>query len=196
MIEINLLPEELRKKETRVNPFAELPVKRGAVIFVIAFFGLQALAAAGSFYLSMHFNWMKMEVTRLKEMNKKITSQKAATALIKKKIEKAAADTQRPFLWSSLLNALSDAVTKGVWLTKFSITNDGKMSYLGLEGSVVGKGEETAYTGKFIKELKANPLFDGLFHEIELSTMNQKRIKDFDVYDFVIRCAFKNGKLQ
>ena len=59
----------------------------------------------------------------------------------------------------------------------------------------MGKGEETAYTGKFIKELKANSLFNGLFNDIELSQINQKRIKDFDVYDFVILCTFKKGKI-
>ena len=194
MIETNLLPEELRKKEERVNLLAHLPIKRGAIILVIVFFGLQILATLGAFYRSIHFNWMKAEIIRLKEVNKEIISQKVSTALIKKKIEKEDADTQRPFLWSSLLNALSDSVTKGVWLTKLSVTHDGKSDHLGLEGSVVGKGQETAYTGKFIKELKANPLFNELFVEIELSTMNQKRIKDFDVYDFVILCTFKKGR--
>ncbi len=195
MIEINLLPEELRKKEERVNLLAELPIKRGAIVCVIAFFGLQILATIGAFYLSVHFNWIKAEVAKLNELNKDIIAQKASTALIKRKIQQADAAAKRPFLWSSFLNALSDATTKGVWLTKFSITNDGKISHLRLDGSVVGKGEETAYTGKFIKELKTNPFFKGLFDEIELETMNQKRIKDFDVYDFVILCTFKKGKL-
>ena len=194
MIEINLLPEELRKKEERVNLLAELPIKRGAIVSVIVFFGLQLLATIGAFYLSAHFNWMKVEIARLKESNKGISSQKTLTTLIKKKIEKGDSITKRPFLWSSFLNALSDSVTKGVWLRKFSIADDGKVNRLRLEGSVVGKGEETAYTGKFIKELKGNPFFNELFDEIELSTINQNRIKDFDVYEFVILCTFKKGK--
>ena len=195
MIEINLLPEELRKKEERVNLLAELPIKRGAIIFIIVFFALQGLLTVGAFYQTAHFKWMKAEISRLKETNKMITAQKSETTLFKKRIGNAETVIQRPFLWSSLVNVLSDSVTKGVWLKNFSINSDAKISHLKLEGSVVGKGEETALAGKFIKELKANPFFNELFSEIELSTINQKRIKDFDVYDFVILCTFKKGKL-
>ena len=195
MIEINLLPEELRKKEERFNLLAELPIKRGAIIFVGVFLVLQLLASAYAFYLSAHFKIMKTEATRLTEANKEIDLWKASALLIKKRIEKADAVAHRPFYWWEFLNALSDSVTKGVWLTSLSISHDDKIGRLRLEGSVVGKGEETAYTGKFIKELKTNSFFSGLFDEIELLTINQKKIKDFDVYDFVILCTFKKGKL-
>ena len=195
MIKINLLPEELRKKDERINILAELPIQRGAIIFVILFFVLQGLASAYAFYLSSHFKVMKAESAALMAANREIAAQKSSILLIKKRIEKADTVTLRPFYWSSLLKALSDSVTKGVWLNGLSITDEGKISRLKLNGSVVGKGEETAYAGKFIKELKSNPVFNELFDEIELSTINQKKIKDFDVYDFVIYCNFKKGKI-
>lgn len=195
MIEINLLPEELRRKEERIDILAELPIQRGAIIFVIVFFIFQLLASAYAFYLSSHFKAMKTESAVLMAANKEVAAQKASILSIKKRIEKADAVIRRPFYWSGFLNALSDSVTKGVWLNGLSITADGKTSRLKLNGSVVGKGEETAYAGKFIKELKSNPVFNELFDEIELSTINQKKIKDFDVYDFVIQCNFKKGKI-
>ncbi len=194
MIEINLLPEELRKKEERVNPFAELPVKRGAIMFVIGFFGIQLLATVGAFYLKTHYTWVKAEVVKLRETNKEILAQKAETASIKKKTEKGDLCAKRSFYWSMLLNALSDSATKGVWLRNFSVDRESKVHHLLLEGSVVGKGEETALAGKFIKELKSNPMFDEMFDEIELSTFNQTRIKDVDVYNFRIVCNSKKGK--
>ena len=49
-----------------------------------------------------------------------------------------------------------------------------------LEGSVVGPGQETAFIGKFIKQLKENPLFAELFEDIRLSTINQRKIKRED----------------
>ena len=54
MIAINLLPEALRKKDERVNLLAGLPIKRGAILCVIVFFGLQILGTIGAFYLSAH----------------------------------------------------------------------------------------------------------------------------------------------
>ncbi|OIO37943.1 MAG: hypothetical protein AUJ72_03500 [Candidatus Omnitrophica bacterium CG1_02_46_14] len=195
MIEINLLPEGLRKKDNKINLLSELPIKRSAVIVVAIFFGLQILATVGAFSVSARLKWMKTETVKLQEMNKEILAEKALTGFVQKKIEKANVAIGRPFLWSSLLNALSDSITKGVWLTNFSIINDGKIKQLKLDGSLVGRGEETALAGKFIKELKSNPLFSELFSEIELAAMRQKRIKEFDVYDFVILCNFKKGKL-
>lgn len=195
MIEINLLPEELRKKEERINILAELPIQRGAIIFVILFFILQGLASAYAFYLFSHFKTMKAESVALMTANKEIAARKTSILLIKKRIEKADTVIRRPLYWSSFLNALSDSVTKGVWLNGLSVIDEGKTSRLKLNGSVVGKGEETAYAGKFIKELKSNLAFNELFDEIELSTINQKKIKDFDVYDFVIHCNFKKGKI-
>jgi hypothetical protein len=195
MIEINLLPEELRKKEEHINILAELPIQRGAIIFVCVFFVAQLFASIYAFYLSSNFKAMKAESDLLIAANAEIESQKSETLANKKRIEKADAVTHRKFYWSDFLSALSDSVTKGVWLKELSIDSDGKISRLSLTGSVVGKGEETAYTGKFIKELKNNSLFNELFDEIELSTINQKKIKEFDVYDFVILCPFKKGKI-
>lgn len=195
MIEINLLPEELRKKEERINILAELPIQRGAIVFVSAFFVIQLLASVYAFTLSSHMKVTRSEIAAMTATNKEIAAQKTRMILIKKRIEKGEAVTRRSFYWSEFLNALSNSVTKGAWLTSLSIVTNDKVSHLKLGGSVVGKGEETAYTGKFIKELKANPLFGELFDEIELSTINQKKIKDFDVYDFVIMCRFKKGKL-
>ena len=65
---------------------------------------------------------------------------------------------------------------------------------LKLDGSTVGQGEETAFTGKFIKGLQSNPVFRELFSDIELSNLTQKKIRDFDVYDFSIYCTFKPNK--
>ena len=195
MIEINLLPEELRKKDEKIDLLAELPIKRGAILFAILFFVFQALASVYAFTLSSHFKSMQFETANLTAANQQITARKSEILAIKKKITKGEAVARRPFYWASFLNALSDSCTKGVWLTGLSTSNDGKFSQLRIEGSVVGKGEETAYAGKFIKELKSNVFFSDLFDSIELSTINQKKIKDFDVYDFVILCKFKKGKL-
>ena len=195
MIEVNLLPEELRKKDERIDILAELPIQRGAIIFVIAFFVIQCLASVYAFYLSSHFKATQAKIEKMTLANKQITEQKAFTMAVKKKIEKGEVVAHRPFYWAAFLNALSDSTTKGIWFTSISVFNDGKVSQLKLQGSVYsGGGEETAYIGKFIKELKSNAFFNEVFEEIQLPPINQKKIKDFDVYDFTILCNFKKGK--
>ncbi|MBI3316100.1 MAG: PilN domain-containing protein [Candidatus Omnitrophica bacterium] len=101
----------------------------------------------------------------------------------------------RGFYWSKLLSALTDSVTKGVWLTRLSTESEKDTRVLLIEGSAVGRGEESAFIGRFMKELKKNPVFTELFDEIELGHLSQKKLKDVDVYDFVVRCTFKKGRV-
>ncbi len=49
MIEINLLPEELKKKDERIDILAELPIKQSAIILVAAFFVIQLLGGMYTF---------------------------------------------------------------------------------------------------------------------------------------------------
>ena len=109
---------------------------------------------------------------------------------------------------------------KGVWLNSLSVAEEAEalhrvrrqakagakpaakesaasgppLKVLKLNGSVVGKGDETENVGKFIKELKSNAILVDFFSDIELSDMTQRKIKEFDVYDFVISGVFKAEK--
>ena len=65
---------------------------------------------------------------------------------------------------------------------------------LRIEGSVIGQGQETAYVGKFIKSLKDNEFMSGVLGDVTLSGMNQKKIKDYDVYDFIVLCPVKKDR--
>lgn len=68
---------------------------------------------------------------------------------------------------------------------------------LKLEGSCTGSaGQETALIGKYLKALRDDPYFGGLFGtDIDLSGINQRKLGEVDVFDFVIYCRFKKGKM-
>ena len=55
-------------------------------------------------------------------------------------------------------------------------------------------GQEMACIGRFLKSLKDDPKLSLLFDEIEVSTINQRRIKDLDVSDFTMVLVFKKDK--
>lgn len=63
-----------------------------------------------------------------------------------------------------------------------------------LEGSAIGRGEETAAIGRFVKQVETHPLFSKLLQDIQLSTINQRRIQDVDVYDFVLIMPWREDK--
>ena len=208
MIEINLLPEELRKKERVKLDLPEIPVFKILSVMLVVVVSTQILLSAFAVYQTIEFIGLKKGVETLTKENRAISARKAETAAMGTQLREIQAMTERKFLWSVLLNDLSDSMTKGVWLRSLSVTtlaadetgsrkkgNAPKGRVLNLEGSVIGSGQETAIIGKFIKQLKESPRFGELFEDIKLSAINQKKIKDFDVYDFVLVGIFKKEKL-
>lgn len=219
MIEINLLPQEYRKKEGPKISLPAVAIGKTIVVAMGIFFVVQLGLAA--FAVSQHVSLgaTEREVERLTAENREIARHKDQIEFVRKRMLKIDQMTARPFYWAKLLNGLSDSVIKGVWLNEFSLIevrlraeekaeNDApaegdkpkraarpKFSrQLNLAGSVVGQGDETAYIGKFIQELKENPELSQILDSIELSDIMQKRVQETDVYDFLIICGFKKEK--
>ncbi len=200
MIEINLLPPEYRPKAAPKFVMPHLQVKKTFLPVAAVIFGAQLLLSLFAVYMVVDLAIVKAKTARIAEEGSLVAKKKAETVSTLERLRKIESIVQKKYCWSSLLNALSNSTSKGVWLTGFGVLEspaDDKKSaskVLKLDGSVVGQGEETAFTGKFIKELKANALFASLFSKIELSNLVQKKIRDFDVYDFSIYCTFKPEK--
>ena len=214
MIQTNLLPEEFRKKERIKLTLPEIPLRKFSLIFFGVFFVAQLSLSFFAFYKKTRIGDAKKEIAAFKAQNRDLTLRKTETAMMKVRLKEAEALTRHDFFWSRLLNDISDSIPKGVWLTRFSVQEaegtaeavraaSGRArkgqafaaaKVLRLEGSAVGPGQETAIIGKFIKELKENAGLEEIFQDVKLSDINQKKIRDADVYDFVLICVFKQGK--
>ena len=204
MIQINLLPAEYRPKTPSKFTLPELPIKKSLFTALGVLFALQITASLFAGYEAFQLASVKNEIKRLEGQAAPIAKEKAEIRRIGERLTKTISMMDRKYYWSSLLNGLTQSVTKGVWLTGVALAElkpaegdkkDDKTPLplvLRLDGSVVGPGEETASIGKFLKELKNNPVFNELFSSIELSNMVQKKVRDFDVYDFSIYCTFKD----
>ena len=218
MILINLLPQEFQKKETVRFVIPEVPSKKTLIGIAVAVLVLQVvLSAAAAFFM-----WREKIVNReILAMNQEVHEThgiRSKTLQAVSKLKDIKVLTEKKFYWASLMNAISGSVTKGVWLRALSldeITEEPpksppttgarsvkkkepvavKVRVLKLEGSVVAAGQETAFIGRFAKSLKDNPYFEEIFSDIQLSNIIQRKIKDNDVYDFVLFCEFKKGKI-
>lgn len=214
MITINLLPEDLRVT-VKSSMFPKISPKKALVLFLGAFFALQVFLTFFSVIKQIELAHVRHELMVFKKQNVDLIKKKSDIDHSRAQLKQFQQMTNRRFYWSRLLNELSDSVTKGIWLrtasfdqsdisplttrqsqpalSKGSAAAPDKTQYFKLDGSVVAKGQETAFIGRFIKELKSNTLFIELFDEIELTNINQKKIKDVDVYDFTVICVFKKG---
>ncbi len=219
MITINLLPQELRRKQAPKIVLPEIPIKKTLILGGAIFLAVQLFFTLITGYVIVQTRLTSSAIRSLKEKNGDLQKTKAKIEGAQTRLRELRAATSRSFYWASLLNSLSNSMTKGVWLRNLSVeeheisipkenaatTKPGaapktlftieKTKVLKLEGSVIAAGQETAFIGKFLQSLKQNAYFAALFQDIELSGMNQRKIKEFDVYDFLIVCKFKKEKM-
>jgi Tfp pilus assembly protein PilN len=211
LIEINLLPPEHRRKERmKLALPSDLPAGKIVLMALGGILAIQLVVSVFAFVQAGRLTRITREIEQLKTENKEITLQKAEIAAMKARAREVDSLSERKFYWSGLLNAVSDSISKGIWLSELymaegaapdavgAATEGGDQSqvrYLRISGSAVGQGDETASIGKFITELKQNALLGELFDDVRLSNINQKKIQDFDVYDFLLVCVFKKGKV-
>ncbi len=211
IIQINLLPEELRKKERIKLSLPEVPVRKALILFFGALFAVQASLSVFALVQKGGVGRVKKEIVELKIQNKEIMLRKADTASAKTHLKEIAGLTTRDFFWTKLVNDLSDSVTKGIWLLQLNLEeieasagalsqkakrgkSHAKIKTLRIDGRAVGQGQETAFIGKFIKELKENASLSEIFQDVKLSNINQKKIREADVYDFSLTCIFRPEK--
>lgn len=191
MIEINLLPKELQKKKRRI----EIPKLK----FTPIIFGIVALVVSIQLILTVTVAVKKHRLRVLEKRWSSIGPKKNELMKLNKQVNSLDAkvrhiETVRKdrILWARKLSDLSDSVIPGMWFTSLSLEETEGRKYLSIEGGISSFWkDETAMIGKFMKALKENKTFFKDFEEIQLDTMQQKKVKDTEVMSFAINCYFK-----
>ena len=222
MIELNLLPQELRKKKRKKIELPEIPIIPIAIGFVGILVVIQFLLLGITFLCNT-------QVARLDKEWQNLAPKKSELDVIKRKISntdekiKAIEDLiEKSTSWSRLLNELSNSLTANIWLNELSYDEradqeatksgkkaeskdakkvssskgkQGRTGILRLSGSAAGRGEEaTTYIARFITSLKDNEDFFEDFEDIELISIKKGSIAGQDVMDFIIVCKFSPEK--
>ncbi len=190
MIEINLLPPELRKKEANFK----LPIPKETLVFfggavmavlvLIHLFLMGALAAKKVKYLGLNMEWQKI----LPEKNKidVLMSEQKEIAEKIKSIDKLTKKGR--ISWAKKLNIISDVLSQGVWVRLINFSG----KELTIEGSSVSlRGEEVVLVNKFASALKNNAGFYSDFKDLEVSSIKRRQIKNIEVVDFALVATFR-----
>lgn len=198
MIEINLLPEEMRKvkliREMRFLNKKSLIIGLGCLVLFHIF--LCTLAASSERRMvRLEQNWQDMGSQR-----KIIMALKQELSEINKKIPLIEGLISNRILWSEKLNLISNLLVGGVWLTNLSlvekqVSTAETSQLLIIKGSAASRTqEEPALIGKFMQNLKEETVFARDFEEIELGPIKKRRIGKTEVMDFILICRFKADK--
>ena len=195
MIEINLLPEELRIKTKEKAPeqvkitggssFSQdqlfvyaIPVLLVVLVLIHSYFAVVAVAKNGQLF-SLNRKWMDLAPQKkiLDEFSQEysITSQDAVLAqlLIKQRV-----------LWAQKLNDLSLNLPAGVWLNDIALAKQN----ITIQGSVISlKREELNLIKQLLDSLKADNEFFKDFASLELSNVQKRSAGSYEVADFVLQ---------
>jgi len=214
MLEINLLPKELRKRKIEMPDISFLPVLvclLGLIIVVHLLFSAVLGWKAGALrHLEARWKELKPQGEAAAEVIGELTDMRAKINAIDELISNRLS-------WAKKLSDLSGAVIPGVWLNRLWIEKKAvyaarssglgaaedkaaaskkiMASILHLNGSViVTGGEETAAVGKFMYSLENNPGFFEDFDKIESAYMQRVELKEVEVMNFELLCYFKEGR--
>ena len=227
MIEINLLPEELRKKKRQTTSIdvSKIDLKSFPIVSIagIAVGGIVIIQlvlfivgfANGTNYKTLEKDYKTAlpQIQETQRLRSQVASMGAKVAAIDELMVKR-------FSWVRELNALSDSMMPGIWLTELGyyektgeitvqakikpskaksagepsapVTEKVTLRFLTMSGMASSATEEgTALIGHFIKSLKSNSEFYSDFNDIELGTITRDKVDEQEVMKFNITCPFK-----
>ena len=231
MIEINLLPEGLRPRKAKMSLFRESTLARFRVPdiepkhlvtwLLVAIVAVQAILSALQLFERSRLTALNARYAELAPRKKEADDIKGLIKSIQKKSRAIKGSLKRQFMWAEKLNALSDSVIPGIWLTSLSyderiaersvapggakvkVQDDSKVAgrpqvekyvarYLVLTGCAHSATEDrTAYISKFIKSLKENSMFYQGLASIAVEDIKEERFDGEEIMTFKITCTFE-----
>ncbi len=191
MIEINLLPEELRVKPKKANVSVESQNKTiiyAVILAVIVLAGLNLYVItrnAGAIIKlkSLNNQWSGLEQKRKaidvfeKENAVLLGSDKAMQQVIAARV-----------IWSEKMNKLSLSLPYGVWFNELTANR----KELVIKGSVLSLDkQEMGLLNKFIDDLKIDQQFSKDFDKMDISSLQKRTIGGYEIADFVFTAKLK-----
>ncbi len=188
MIEINLLPEELRQKakkpvsneSVKVIPSQVFLVIPGILVLIII---VQIILGVLSIFKSTQLGMLKRQWGIMDVERKQWEELKSGTA--QRSLEDKIINqlSSKSLLWAPKLNKLSLLLPGGIWFQELTYSQVG----LNLQASVISlQKDEMALINKFMKQLKDDKDFMQGFSGLELSTVSKRKVGGYDVTDFTL----------
>jgi Tfp pilus assembly protein PilN len=197
MIEIDLLPLELREK--KIIPFEQffqtklfLTILGCLVLFHLFLYTANVINSRR--LDTLQANWQNLSSKRAE-----IDRLKGERAEINRKIPLIEQLISNRLLWSRELNIISDLLIAGIWLNELSLekqktAKDGVLESLIIRGSAASRTkDEPALIGRFMQNLKDDSVFSANF-TVELGPIKKRLIGQTEVMDFILICRFKQNK--
>jgi len=191
MIEINLLPEELRARHRQKKPSAAavgfllerqnliyIGIGLGALLLLVNIFAAGMNIAKGMRLGALNKKWQNYAAQRkeLEEFNKEY-------AIFSEGAKDIQQILSQRINWAEKLNRMSLNLPSGVWFNEFSVSSGNFY----LKGAVVSlKKEEMGLLRNFVDNLKKDSAFYKDFTSLELISVRKESIGGYEVVNFIL----------
>ncbi|MFA5089262.1 MAG: PilN domain-containing protein [Candidatus Omnitrophota bacterium] len=193
MIDINLVPQHLRKRKNK-NLGAGLSIPKetvvgigGGFIVLLVFVHLLLQFVIFSKY-SQHKNLEQkwQEILPAKTRADVVTNDLRILQTKLKSLQGIVGKEQ--LTWAKVLNEISDHVPRGVWLRQIAFDGD----ILFIEGSAVSKGkDEMINVHRFASNLNGQGEFLNKLADLEVGSIQRRKINNTEIADFSIKAKLK-----
>lgn len=189
MIEINLAPDNIRKKRKKTFFPKALSIPREAIIGLVG--GLIVLLVLVHILLQVMIFVKYAQHLREKKRWESILPEKEKVDVVLTELRTLRnklnairqVTTEERISWAHKLNNISDSVPRGLWLNKISLGE----KILLIDGSVVSRNkDEIVSVGNFVTNLKKHKSFMKGLENIEVGSIQKRNIKTVEVADFLI----------
>ena len=191
MIEINLLPSELKTKSKIAD---RLRIESKHLVYFIGL--VFAILIVVHIYLAaVNIIW-NYRFSALNNKWQSLESQRKTLEAFKQEYKALSEDariiqqwTQQRVDWAEKLNKLSLNLPSGIWFSEISLSDKNFV----LRGSVVSlQKEEMGLINKFLDNLKKDTVFSKDFNNLELSSLELGTVGGYDVTSFILNSTLKN----
>ncbi|MFH0762366.1 MAG: PilN domain-containing protein [Candidatus Omnitrophota bacterium] len=186
MIEINLLPDELRVQKKENKPAAMPDLNRFlyaipaviALLVVLHIYLAVAVIGKNNLLQGLTKKWEAAVPQRkeLDDFNKKY-------ALMSEDIEAIRGLGEKRIEWAQKLDRLSRDLPAGIWFRALSF----KAGNFNLEGSAISlQKDQMKQVKEFIENLKKDGDFFKELDDLDLSSVERKAMGNYEIIDFVL----------
>ena len=197
MIEVNLLPEELRNRVIKpakpavsgnlLKPGPQLFILSIPLVFVLLII-IHMLLGFSGIIRSVRLNSLRGKWEKVALQRKALEDFNAEYALVSGDAQAIQKLTLDRVGWSEKLYKLSLSLPAGVWFELVSVS--GKDFYLRGKAVTVDK-TEVSLIRNFVDEIKNQPQFMKNFNSLELSSIQKGIIGAYEVADFSLTGSLK-----
>lgn len=200
MIEINLLPQELRVSTDKKAPEYPLvligSLLLATAIIVSLFFSFSNKGVASK------YSELEARASALKEGRKQAAALSSEIKVLEDRLEVTKKIASPKVDWAEMLSGLNESMIPNLWLTGFmpqhnigsknrGAIDQNNLSSLEITGFAVGRSEATSIVGRFIQSLKKNKRFYQYFKDIDMRYTERRNVEEKDVMFFKLVCKFK-----